>query len=91
MSHSLFLYWENSANSRYYQIIFEQDLLQDWVLIKLWGRHGTRLGRQQKIVCESYQQGLTLIETVKKTRQRHGYQLVKTRVFLHLATKTHYC
>lgn len=70
--------WQNPASLRYYSVCLEQDLFSDWVLVKIWGRRGTKLGRKQQILCESYQQGIALIHKISKQRKAHGYKLVHT-------------
>ncbi len=69
------IYWENPSSQRYYQLYLEQDLFADWVLIKLWGRRGTKLGGKQQVVCQTYEQALQLIDQIKNIRKRRGYML----------------
>ncbi len=68
-------YWENPNNYRYYHVRLAKDLLGDWVLIKCWGRKGSRLGRIQYDVCDNYQSSQEKIAKLKVIRRRHGYKL----------------
>lgn len=68
-----FYCWKNQQNSRYYTLEYKQDLLGDWVLIKAYGRTGTRLGQTRQVVCKDYQEGLIHIQRIQKTRIKHGY------------------
>ncbi len=58
---------------RYYTAQLHQDLWGNWIVTRTWGRKGTHLGRSMNVLCESYEDGLEQLETVKSRRKQHGY------------------
>ena len=63
---------------RYYEAILEQDLWGNWVFTRRLGRRGFRSGQSMVMPCESYEQGLKLLEVVIERRGKRGYMIVKT-------------
>ncbi|MEZ5584441.1 MAG: WGR domain-containing protein [Candidatus Competibacteraceae bacterium] len=66
--------WEK--NTRYYEAYLHQDLWGDWVLTRVWGRRGSKLGQIRDIPCASYEEGLAKLGEVEKRRKQHGYRMV---------------
>lgn len=61
---------------RGYSIHIETDLFGGfWVLRRWWGRHNRRGGAKRHQLA-TLRDCITLINTVAKTRQRHGYACV---------------
>jgi predicted DNA-binding WGR domain protein len=65
--------WEKKH--RYYEACLEQDLF-GWIVLRSWGRKGTRSGRSMEVRPESYDKGLEMLEAVRKRRKSRGYELV---------------
>jgi len=61
--------------TRYYQITLTRDLLGDWVVTKINGRRGSRLGRIRNTPVASARDGRALIEEASRLRIAHGYRL----------------
>lgn len=61
---------------RYYEASLQQDLWQDWVLTKVWGRRGSALGQIRDVPCRSYEEGLSRLEEVSRRRQQRRYVTV---------------
>jgi predicted DNA-binding WGR domain protein len=62
-----------TKKTRYYRIILHQDLFGDWIITRVWGRIGTKMG-MAKAHAISYQDGLKLIAELCKVRQYRGYK-----------------
>ena len=63
-------------DTRYYHAQLHQDLWGQWVLTCAWGRRNSKLGQVRHTPCETYQQGLDLLQATIKRRQQRGYSLV---------------
>ena len=61
--------------TRYYTIILDRDLFDDWVLTIANGRIGTKLGRIRKIAFPCFSDALDQFRTAAKVRTKRGYQL----------------
>lgn len=59
---------------RHYTALLHQDLFGQWILTKVWGARGSRLGRVVDVPLEDYDEGLAALEAVKKQRARRGYR-----------------
>ena len=70
------LRFENSTKLRYYLLVLTRDLFGDWVIIKSWGGLNKSGGRLFTKACASYEEALSAIEVIKRTRSKRGYQLV---------------
>lgn len=69
------LRWEKE--SRYYEAHLHQDLWGEWIVTRVWGRRGGRLGRVLHVPCPSRTDGMKLLRQIDHTRQRHGYRCVR--------------
>jgi predicted DNA-binding WGR domain protein len=63
--------------SRYYEVGLEQDLLNDWVVTRVWGSIGTRNGKVRHDAVASKEAGQKLMSAIRKTRKQHGYNPIK--------------
>ena len=72
--HSIHCRWE--TENKYYIAWLEEDLFEDWVLIKAWGDKYSRLGNIRQELCDSYNNGIFRLQTLDKKRQQRGYRLV---------------
>ncbi|MFA7097425.1 MAG: WGR domain-containing protein [Gammaproteobacteria bacterium] len=65
-------------DTRYYTAYLQQDLWGNWVVVQAWGKIGTKVGRTKTTPCNSYEDGVALLEKIDKRRQRHGYSPILT-------------
>ncbi|MGY6217349.1 WGR domain-containing protein [Methylolobus aquaticus] len=63
--------WEK--DTRYYEAILQQDLWGTWVVTRVWGRRGTRLGQVRDAVFMSYEEAAKAFEAVSGRREKRGY------------------
>ena len=61
--------------TRYYTVILDKDLFNDWVITIANGRIGTKLGRIRKIAHTSFADACNQFHNVTKTRTKRGYLL----------------
>lgn len=65
--------WLNPSNGRHYELHLYQDLLGDWVLLRIWCGKRHRGNAKQSLV-PSYQAGLHQVSRIVAVRTRHGYR-----------------
>lgn len=63
--------WEK--DTRYYQAIVHQDLLGDWVVLKMWGSKLSKLGSHAIEVVDSQEQGRMRVGQIAFIRKQRGY------------------
>ena len=61
--------------TRYYRVHLEQDLWRGWLLTKVNGRIGTRLGNARTVRSPSIETALSALADVAKRRRQRGYHL----------------
>ena len=61
--------------SRYYRVHLEQDLWSSWILTKVNGRVGTRLGRARSHEAPSIEVALLELAAIAKRRRQRGNEL----------------
>lgn len=61
--------------TRYYTVILDKDLFDEWVITIANGRIGTKLGRIRKIAFPCFADALEQFCTTAKIRTKRGYQL----------------
>ena len=61
--------------NRYYNVILDKDLFNDWVITIANGRISTKLGRIRKIAHTSFADACNQFHNVTKTRTKRGYLL----------------
>jgi hypothetical protein len=61
--------------TRYYRVHLEQDLWRNWLLTKVNGRVGTRLGRFRSHEVPSIEIALLELAAIAKRRRQRGYEL----------------
>ena len=69
--------WEKAT--RYYEAYVDQDLWGGWVLTRVWGRRGTRLGQIRRAPFGSYAEALDQLAAVAERREKRGYAPVGIR------------
>lgn len=65
-----------ASNSRIYNAVLTQDLLEDWTVVQSWGGKGNLRGGGKITHVESFEAGMALLRSIAKTRKKHGYQPV---------------
>lgn len=68
--------WENHTSKRYYMIMIEQDIFDQWVLIRVWGGIQKKLGGMKVSVLENKDQGIEMIKNISIRRKKRGYSIV---------------
>lgn len=71
----IFKYARFEKGTRYYTIVLDRDLFEDWVITLANGRIGTKLGRIRKIAFTCFDDAFDQFENTTKTRIKRGYQL----------------
>jgi predicted DNA-binding WGR domain protein len=66
--------WEK--DTRYYEARIHQDLWGNWVVTRIWGRIGARLGRVVHSPCTSYEDAQKELEAIEKRRKSRHYRPV---------------
>jgi len=71
-------HWQNFNNQRYYIARLEKDLLDDWIVVRIFG--GVYSQKILRTYCASEEEGIALLEKIHNTRilPSHGYQPVKS-------------
>lgn len=67
------LRWEK--DTRYYEAILQQDLWGTWVVTRVWGRRGERLGQVRDQAFKSYEDAAKELEAVGVRRGKRGYSI----------------
>ena len=75
----IYLRWEHTAppHRKFYEVELELSLFYPKVLIRRWGRIGTRRVRSIKLVLEDAEEVWREVQEISRLRGRHGYALVK--------------
>ncbi len=75
----IYLRWENTAppHRKFYEVELELSLFYPKVLVRRWGRIGTRRARSIKLVLEDAEAVWREVQEISRLRGRHGYALVK--------------
>lgn len=71
----IFQYARFEKGTRYYTVILDKDLFDDWVITIANGRIGTKLGRIRKIAFPCVADALNQFHTTTKIRAKRGYQI----------------
>lgn len=64
-----------TRGSRYYRVHLEQDLWRNWLLTKVNGKVGARLGRIRSREVPSIETALLELAAIAKRRRQRGYEL----------------
>lgn len=60
-------------NTRHYSCEVRQNLFGQWVVLRRWGRMSAKQGQLLEQVCDHYEEGLQVFESVEKRRAKRGY------------------
>ena len=66
-----------TRGTRYFRVHLEQDLWRGWLLTKVNGRIGSRLGRARALPSPSIEAALMALAAIAKRRRQRGYELSK--------------
>ena len=67
--------------TRYYTVILDKDLFNDWVITIINGRIGTKLGRIRKIAFSCFIDACDHFQSTTKIRIKRGYQLESYKAY----------
>jgi predicted DNA-binding WGR domain protein len=67
-------YWATA--SRYYVAEILQDLWGEWIVKRSWGGLGNRRGNSKTVMASSYEEALSLLDTISKHRTARGYHKI---------------
>lgn len=65
-----------ASNDRIYNAVLTQDLLEDWTVVQSWGGKRKLRGGGKITQVESFEAGMALLQSIAKTREKHGYRPV---------------
>lgn len=68
--------WINKDKRRFYRAWVYQDLLDDWVLMRIWGSLDSSLGGERKELLSGLEEGLSKLQGIHKRRVSRQYSLV---------------
>jgi len=63
------------SEDRVYNVMLQQDLLEDWTVVQSWGGKGNLRGGGKVTHVEDHASGMALLEQIAKRRERNGYLL----------------
>lgn len=67
--------WQK-GHARFYRVIIQKDLLNDWILTCIWGGRSNRLGNFKHITLKSLEHGFQFVDLMMKRRKQRGYELL---------------
>ncbi len=66
--------WQWHSDTKYYNLVFDQDLFGQWTVTKYWGGKFTKTHRYKKEYCAPHNID-KLVAQIHKRRISRGYQL----------------
>lgn len=66
--------WQNEHD--YCLVHIHQDMFGDWLLTKAWGQIGTQFGGVNHSLVESYNEAVTLMESIGTIQESRGMKRV---------------
>ena len=64
------------TQQRYYQITLEQDLLDHWVIVCIYGGRNSKLGNMKKYPYHNFNESFKKFIDITMVRHKHVYKLV---------------
>src|SRR3954471_21184029 len=74
--------WQNKSKFRYYKLIVQPDMLNEFVVICNWGSVVTRRGNCKKHAFQSQDEVVAFVSNMMKRRTRRGYELIPPAVII---------
>jgi predicted DNA-binding WGR domain protein len=71
--------WEK--DTRYYEARVHQDLWGNWVVTRIWGRIGSKLGQIRHTPCPSYEDAQKELNAIEKRRQSRHYRPIEKLLY----------
>jgi hypothetical protein len=62
-------------HSRFYTAVLDRDLFDQWTVVRSWGSTRNGQGGGRVSVVKSFEEGLELLQVIRRRRERHGYQI----------------
>ena len=59
--------------SRHYCCEVRQNLFGQWVVLRRWGRVSAFQGQSREDICDRYEDGIRIFESVSQRRVKRGY------------------
>ena len=77
-SEPVYLRWENttSPHRKFYEVEVELSLFYPKVLVRRWGRIGTRQPRSIRRLMPDAEELQELVGFIRRRRRQHGYRMV---------------
>jgi predicted DNA-binding WGR domain protein len=63
-----------TKDNRYYKLLLQPNLFGNTDVILMWGRIGSNLGGYKIVSCESEEDIVFIVDSVKKRREYRGYR-----------------
>lgn len=63
--------WQRET--RYYEVLLQQDLWGAWLLTRRWGRIGTPMGQQKHEPVADLDEGQARLGAISRRREQRGY------------------
>ena len=70
--------WER--DSRYYELLVQQDLFGHWLLTRIWGQRGSALGQLRHALCVDQAEANARYAAEAVRREKRGYAKTAGRV-----------
>lgn len=68
------------TDSRYYIAEVTQDLFGQWQLHRTWGSRTSARGNEQRLLADSYEEALHLMQVTLKRRKQRGYRMIQETI-----------
>ena len=78
-SESIYIRWEHTTypHRKFYEVDLELSLFYPKVLIRRWGRIGTKRPRSIRMLVGNREELQRQVALIRRRRQAHGYRLVR--------------
>lgn len=65
-----------ASETRFYNVVLDQDLLGDWTVVQSWGGREGRRGGGKVTHVASFDAGMAMLQEIARLRVRNGFQLL---------------
>jgi predicted DNA-binding WGR domain protein len=63
-----------TKDNRYYKLLFQPTLFGAIDIVRIWGRIGSNFGGYKITSCDSEEDVITIVDSIKKRRKYRGYK-----------------